>query len=75
GPDPLPKTNQDRIVRAEKLMSSDPSMMRRVTGARRYDAGNAPDETRPISRDGPNRPSPDSRRRIAGGLASRVFGA
>ena len=23
-PDPLPKTNQDRIVRAEKLMSSDP---------------------------------------------------
>jgi hypothetical protein len=25
GPDPLPKTNQDRIVRAEKLMSSDPS--------------------------------------------------
>ena len=25
-PDPLPKTNQDRIVRAEKLMSSDPSL-------------------------------------------------
>jgi hypothetical protein len=25
-PNPLPKTNQDRIVRAEKLMSSDPSM-------------------------------------------------
>jgi hypothetical protein len=24
-PNPLPKTNQDRIVRAEKLMSSDPS--------------------------------------------------
>ncbi len=24
-PDPLPKTNQDRILRAEKLMSSDPS--------------------------------------------------
>jgi uncharacterized protein len=24
-PDPLPKTNQIRIVRAEKLMSSDPS--------------------------------------------------
>ena len=24
-PDPLPKTNQDRIVTAEKLMSSDPS--------------------------------------------------
>src|SRR5580692_544424 len=24
-PDPLPKTNQDRIVRAKKLMSSDPS--------------------------------------------------
>jgi hypothetical protein len=24
-PDPLPKTNQDRIVKAEKLMSSDPS--------------------------------------------------
>jgi hypothetical protein len=23
-PDPLPKTNQDRIVRAKKLMSSDP---------------------------------------------------
>jgi hypothetical protein len=23
-PDPLPKTNQDRIVRAEKLMSFDP---------------------------------------------------
>ena len=26
-PDPLPKTNQDRIVRAEKLMSSDPSLV------------------------------------------------
>src|SRR5262249_16308499 len=25
-PNPLPKTNQDRIVRAEKLMSSDPSL-------------------------------------------------
>ena len=25
-PDPLPKTNQDGIVRPEKLMSSDPSM-------------------------------------------------
>jgi len=24
-PDPLPKTNQDRIVRPEKLMSFDPS--------------------------------------------------
>jgi uncharacterized protein len=24
-PNPLPKTNQDRIVRAKKLMSSDPS--------------------------------------------------
>jgi uncharacterized protein len=24
-PNPLPKTNQDRILRAEKLMSSDPS--------------------------------------------------
>src|SRR5262245_49505164 len=24
-PNPLPKTNQDRIVRAEELMSSDPS--------------------------------------------------
>jgi uncharacterized protein len=24
-PNPLPKTNQDRIVRVEKLMSSDPS--------------------------------------------------
>jgi len=29
-PDPLPKTNQDRIVRAEKLMSSDPSLIERV---------------------------------------------
>jgi hypothetical protein len=28
-PDPLPKTNQDRIVRAEKLMSSDPRMLKR----------------------------------------------
>jgi hypothetical protein len=27
-PDPLPKTNQDPIVRAEKLMSSDPSKRR-----------------------------------------------
>jgi hypothetical protein len=27
-PNPLPKTNQDRIVRAEKLMSSDPSRRR-----------------------------------------------
>ena len=26
-PNPLPKTNQDRIVRAEKLMSSDPSSL------------------------------------------------
>jgi hypothetical protein len=26
-PNPLPKTNQDRIVRAEKLMSSDPSQV------------------------------------------------
>jgi len=26
-PDPLPKTNQDRIVRAKKLMSSDPSLL------------------------------------------------
>ena len=26
-PNPLPKTNQDRIVRAEKLMSSDPSFV------------------------------------------------
>jgi hypothetical protein len=26
-PNPLPKTNQDRIVRAEKLMSSDPSLV------------------------------------------------
>jgi hypothetical protein len=26
GLDPLPKTNQDRIVKAEKLMSSDPSI-------------------------------------------------
>jgi hypothetical protein len=25
-PDPLQKTNQDRIVKAEKLMSSDPSV-------------------------------------------------
>ena len=25
-PNPLPKTNQDRIVSAEKLMSSNPSM-------------------------------------------------
>src|SRR5262245_3323923 len=29
-PNPLPKTNQDRIVRAEKLMSSDPSSERSV---------------------------------------------
>jgi len=27
-PNPLPKTNQDRIVRAEKLMSSDPRYKR-----------------------------------------------
>jgi hypothetical protein len=27
-PDPLPTTNQDRIVRAKKLMSSDPSQSR-----------------------------------------------
>jgi hypothetical protein len=26
-PDPLPKTNQDRIVRAKKLMSFDPSTL------------------------------------------------
>ena len=30
-PDPLPKTNQDRIVRAEKLMSSDPSKALGIT--------------------------------------------
>ena len=37
-PNPLPKTNQDRIVRAEKLMSSDPSTVcpsRRVLRCRR----------------------------------------
>jgi hypothetical protein len=28
-PNPLPKTNQDRIVRAEKLMSSDPNHLTR----------------------------------------------
>ena len=27
-PDPLPKTNQDRILSAQKLMSFDPSMVR-----------------------------------------------
>ena len=26
-PDPLPKTNQDRILRAQKLMSFDPSLI------------------------------------------------
>jgi len=29
-PNPLPKTNQDRIVRAEKLMSSDPRALAAV---------------------------------------------
>jgi uncharacterized protein len=29
-PNPLPKTNQDRIVRAEKLISSDPSYRRQA---------------------------------------------
>jgi hypothetical protein len=29
-PDPLPTTNQDRIVRAKKLMSSDPSQILRI---------------------------------------------
>jgi hypothetical protein len=29
-PNPLPKTNQNRIVRAEKLMSSDPSYRRQA---------------------------------------------
>src|SRR5262245_53532463 len=29
-PNPLPKTNQDRIVRAEKLMGSDPSSAARA---------------------------------------------
>src|SRR6266536_1911908 len=29
-PDPLPKTNQNRILRPEKLMSSDPSMPTRA---------------------------------------------
>jgi hypothetical protein len=33
-PNPLPKTNQDRIVRAEKLMSSDPRQCAlRISGA------------------------------------------
>jgi hypothetical protein len=31
-PNPLPKTNQDRIVRAQKLMSSDPSFRKRQRG-------------------------------------------
>src|SRR5262249_34368093 len=36
-PNPLPKTNQDRIVRAEKLMSSDPSKVEMETcGARTH---------------------------------------
>src|SRR5215510_14242295 len=33
-PNPLPKTNQDRIVRAEKLMSSDPSSRLSAPGSR-----------------------------------------
>jgi hypothetical protein len=36
-PNPLPKTNQDRIVRAEKLMSSDPSFPSDDSGS--IDAG------------------------------------
>ena len=31
-PDPLPTTNQDRIVRAKKLMSSDPSALNKLNG-------------------------------------------
>ena len=34
-PDPLPKTNQDRIVRAKKLMSSDPSSLSNLNRDRR----------------------------------------
>ncbi len=34
-PNPLPKTNQDRIVRAEKLMSSDPRMLLLTANAAR----------------------------------------
>ena len=30
-PDPLPKTNQDRIFRAQKLMSFDPNQCRSLT--------------------------------------------
>jgi hypothetical protein len=41
-PDPLPTTNQDRIVRAKKLMSSDPSQ---PAIAVRLTAPSAPDRT------------------------------
>jgi hypothetical protein len=34
-PDPLPKTNQDRIVRAQKLMSFDPNPSLRQASRRR----------------------------------------
>jgi hypothetical protein len=39
-PDPLPTTNQDRIVRAKKLMSSDPSSILKLStvGARQIAA-------------------------------------
>jgi hypothetical protein len=33
-PNPLPKTNQDRIVRAEKLMSSDPRLCNTSKGGK-----------------------------------------
>jgi hypothetical protein len=44
-PNPLPKTNQDRIVRAEKLMSSDPNHMAETKSAPKslYDLAKALD--------------------------------
>ena len=61
-PNPLPKTNQDRIVRAEKLMSSDPRQRKQQKRCRLAPSRNA--------REGfvvPSRPNPD--------LSSIAFGA
>jgi hypothetical protein len=48
GPDPLPKTNQDRIVRAEKLMSSDPNLSVRMVRRDECDVRNSNNRLRTL---------------------------
>jgi S1-C subfamily serine protease len=63
-PDPLPKTNQDRIVRVEKLMSSDPSVDMKDSAAAIRAIVNCVSEHPPGVP--PSGPSPEPETRISG---------